>query len=333
MWRRILFLAAVMWFARAACGGELAELTEDPALPERARSQLAGYLKSVNPQAEKFASEEDSQRQRFLSQMQAEARKLKPDSDAAAAAKELIEALSANDSTTLATPNPRLPSGWQRAVKRHLDSVTRREEMYLKRTRTSRERLLKQVKYVGQKTKKDASATAALGQLAAALAKQEVPARFEPGFICFEYPKHSKQIKIDDKVFVPEKDLGEPVAVYVRQSNARGGVIFNSSRNLVARGYLLIREPGKYAFTVYGHHSGGASMAVGGNEIKQGKNPTIVSLKRGLAPFVGIGRLRNNRLDIKWKPPWEVELVGLPAEIVYHDSWLAASKLKAGPAK
>lgn len=327
-------LVAIQLIAGVATADDaLDEVAKNEALPSQTRSKIRSYQKAAAAQNEKFREQEEQQRQRFLGQLKKEASKLKKESEAATAATKFIEALAAGESAVLADPDALLPSNWVRPITRFREDAIRREDMHLKRTRSGRERLLSQMGDLRRKSKDKDAATNAAYQIATALAKAELPARFKSGLICYEYPRHKKQKgEKREKTFVDEKKLGEPAGVQVRQFGG-GSMPFGFGRNLFAKGHFLIPKAGKHKFTVTGHRTGGARLIVGRTEIKQedGKGGKTVRLSRGLTQVVVVGRLASGKVDIKWQPPGEKEPAAIPFGIVYHDSWAAAGKLKEDP--
>jgi hypothetical protein len=145
---------------------------------------------------------------------------------------------------------------------------------------------------------------------------------FAAGLRATEHPRHRRQLE-DPGIYLPEEGLGDSISEHEATVDERGGLGFHKDRTLFARGYLHVQEAGEYAFTVYGHHTGGARLVIGGVEIKQeetqnGSVATFLDLQTGLVPIQVVGRIGNGMVTIKWIPPGSPELVGIPQSVLFH---------------
>lgn len=145
---------------------------------------------------------------------------------------------------------------------------------------------------------------------------------FEHGLVAKEYPRSRPQLE-DPRVYASEDELGRPIAEYVAEVDETGRLRFHADRTLFASGYFHVEEPGEYAFTVYGHHTGGARLVVGATEILQEKTrngtvATFVELVPGLVPITVVGRIGNRGVTIKCKSPSARELEPLRQCALVH---------------
>lgn len=218
------------------------------------------------------------------------------------------------------------------AVNEFYDVLQQLDQEYRDTLQVSEDRLMKimsrQLSLAQRRD--DSSQVESLTQLYGALQKQPalrlLPApyeakRFTPGIYITEYAAAEEQLT-NRLAFVPEYQLGRPQSVRVGEMDKTGAWWFPRERNGFARFYLKIDQPGEYAFTTYGFHSGSSFLVVQGKRISQaetrnGQQATLLTLERGMVPVESQGRIGNTAVRILWKGPGDSEMRPIPAELIY----------------
>lgn len=150
----------------------------------------------------------------------------------------------------------------------------------------------------------------------------EEPAPNIPGLMVVEYPRRDAQT--DENHFaLPLKEFGEPTRrKYVAESLSPWR--WNPDRNALAMGYLKIETDGEYQFSTRSFYDRNVLM-VDNQEVcgfRDGEEKVAtIALKKGAVKLVSVGFVGgrgNEGVQIRWRPPGQVELSAIPQHLLFH---------------
>ncbi len=146
------------------------------------------------------------------------------------------------------------------------------------------------------------------------------PAALRAGLEVLEYPRHVEQS--DQKsVYLATDQFGRSIGKR-RVIESLSPWEWNSERNAVARGLLIIEKDGDYAFTTDSFYDRNLLMISGEVvcEFSDGGSKVVtVPLKKGMVEIVSVGYVesRGSAL-VRWRPPGQRELSAIPSGKLKH---------------
>lgn len=137
-----------------------------------------------------------------------------------------------------------------------------------------------------------------------------------------EYPMQKNQEK--DGAFIALIDLLDTELLRSDESASTSDWRFNENRNAVAAGYLLIEEPGEYAFISDNFYDRNALYVMSNSTPVCSYQDTSYARriridKPGMIPLWSVGYAHaRGTVNVKWKPPGQSEFSAVPTHRLFR---------------